>query len=113
MGDAAENILRSFSLTDIKNYDTVLVKYHGYFVKKQNVIFERAKFNQQWQLQGESVDDFTTMLHSLSEYCNYRQLREEMIQDQIVIGLRDSALSEKLHQESELTLGKAITLESL
>jgi len=85
------HILCSFSLTDeqSKSYDTVLAKFHGYFVKKQNVIFESAKFNQQWQLEGESVDDFITLLHS---FCNYGQLREEMIQDQIVVGLCDSAL---------------------
>ena len=48
MGDAAEDILRSFSLSDeqLKSYKTVLTKFHGYFVKKRNVIFERAKFNQ-------------------------------------------------------------------
>jgi len=82
MGDAAEDILCSFSLTDedLKSYETVLAKFHGYFVKKRNVIFERAKFNQRRQLEGESVDDFITSLHSLSEYCNYGQLREQMIQ---------------------------------
>ena len=56
------------------------------------------------------MDDFITSLHSLSEYCNYGQLRDEMIRDRIVVGLRDSALSEKLQLESELTLEKANTL---
>jgi len=112
MGDAAEDILRSFKLSDeqSKSYETVLAKFQGYFVKKRNVIFERAKFNQRRQLEGESVDDFITSLHSLSEYCNYGELREEMIRDRIVVGLRDSVLSEKLQLESELTLEKAITL---
>jgi len=64
MGDAAEDILRYFSLTDedLKSYETVLAKFHGYFVKKRNVIFESAKFNQRRQLEGESVDDFITSL---------------------------------------------------
>ena len=83
MGDAAEDILRSFSLSDeqLKSYETVLAKFYGYFVKKQNVIFKRAKFNQRRQQEGESVDDFITSLHRLSEYCNYGQLIDEMIQD--------------------------------
>ena len=112
MGDAAEDILRSFSLSEeqLQSYKTVLEKFHGYFVKKRNVIFERARFNQRRQQEGESVDDFITSLHSLSEHCNYGQLREEMIRDRIVIGLCDSALSEKLQLESDLTLEKAITL---
>ena len=97
-------------LVSVTSNKTVLAKFHEYFVKKRNVIFERAKFNQRRQQEGESVDDFITSLHSLSEYCNYGQLRDEMIQDRIVVGLRDSALSEKLQLESELTLEKAITL---
>ena len=111
MGDAAEDILRSFSLSEeqLQSYETVLEKFHGYFVKKRNIIFERARFNQRRQQEGESVDDFITSLHSLSEHCNYGQLREEMIRDRIVVGLCDSALSEKLQLESDLTLEKAIT----
>ena len=112
MGDAAEDILCSFSLTDeeLKSYKMVLAKFHGYFVKKQNVTCERTKFNQRRQQEGESVDNFITSLHGLSEYCNYGQLRDEMIQDRIVVALHDSALSKKLQLESELTLEKAITL---
>ena len=56
------------------------------------------------------MDDFITSLHSLSEYCNYGQLRDEMIRDRNVVGLRDSALSKKLQLESELAREKAITL---
>ena len=80
------------------------------FLKKRNIIFERAKFNLRRQQEGESVDDFITSLHSLSEYCNYGQLRDEMIQDWIVVELCDCAVSEKLQLESELILEKAITL---
>ena len=43
-------------------------------------------------------------------YCNYKQLRDKIIRDQIIVGLRNSALSKKLQLESELTLEKAITL---
>ena len=62
MGDKSDDILHSFKLTNDqqKDYDTVKVKYDGYFVKKSNVIYERAKFNRRAQDQGESVDDFIT-----------------------------------------------------
>ena len=145
MGDAANDILSSFGLTDNekKNYDTVVEKFQRYFVKKRNVIFERARFNQRKQEvgesvddfvtalfclsvkkknviferarfnqrkqeEGESVDDFVTALFCLSEHCQYGNLREEMIRDRIVVGLRDSSLSEKLQLEADLTLEKAL-----
>ena len=79
MGDVADDILSSFDLTDDeeKNYDTVVEKFELHFVKKRNVIFERARFNQRKQEEGESVNDFVTALFCLSEYCQCGNLREE------------------------------------
>ena len=46
----------------------MVAKFECHFVKKINVIFERAKFNQRKQEEGESVDDFVTALYCLSEH---------------------------------------------
>jgi len=110
MGDPADDILSSFGLTDNekKNFNTVVDKFKCHFVNKRNIIFERAKFNQHKQEDNDLVDDFITSLHCLSEHCQYGELRSEMIRDRIVVGLCDSALSEKLQLEADLTLEKAI-----
>ena len=109
MGDAADDILSSLSLTteEKKVYTTVRDKLEAHFVKKRNVIYERSKFNRRVQQQGESVDCFITALHCLAEHCNYGTLRNEMIRDRIVVGLLDASLSMKLQLDSELTLEKA------
>ena len=111
MGDVADDILSSFGLSeeDKTKYDVVVEKFEAHFVKKRNVIFERAKFNQRRQEEGEPVDDFVTSLYCLSEHCKYGNLRDEMIRDRIVVGLLDSTLSEKLQLEPNLTLEMAIT----
>ena len=51
MGDRADNIFQTFTLTEEekKKYDTVIGKFEAHFMKKRNVIFERAKFNQRSQ----------------------------------------------------------------
>ena len=110
MGDVADDILASFRLSDEekKKYDTVVGRFERHFVKKRNVIFERARFNQRRQEEGESVDEFVTTLYCLSEHCEYAGLRDEMIRDRIVVGVRDSILSEKLQLEADLTLEKAV-----
>ena len=112
MGDKAEDILRSFGLKDEdkKKYKVVRDRYEAYFVKKRNVIYERAKFNLRKQEDGEPVDDFVTSLYSLAQYCNFGDLHDEMIRDRLVVGLRDANLSEKLQLDSELTLEKAIAM---
>ena len=65
MGDVADNILSSFGLSgdDKVKYDAVVSKSEAHFVKKRNVIFERAKFNLHRQEEGEPVDDFVTSLY--------------------------------------------------
>ena len=62
MGDEADDILRSFGLSepDSKKYDMVLAKFEAHFIKRRNIIFERVKFNMRKQ-EGEPVD----ALHSM------------------------------------------------
>ena len=79
-------------------------------MKRRNIIYERAKFNQRRQEEGESVDSFVTSLHCLAEYCGYEGLKNEMIRDRIVVGLRDANLSMKLQMVPDLSLEKAVTL---
>ena len=112
MGDTADDTLCSLGLSDNekKVYETVKIKLESHFVKRRNVIFERCKFNQRKQEEGESVDSFITALHGLAEYCNYGALRSEMIRDRIVVGLLNANVSIKLQKYSELTLEKATTL---
>jgi len=109
MGDEADDILRSFQLTeeDKKDYKIVKEKFEAHFVKRRNIIFERAKFNMRKQEGGESVDAFITDLYALAEHCGYNALHDEMIRDRLVVGLRDAALSEKLQLDADLTLDSA------
>ena len=90
-------------------YADVKAGLDGYFVKKRNVIFERAKFNQRRQTRDEPVETFITALYSLAEHCEFGALREELIRDRLVVGLRDAKLSEALQMDSDLTLSTAIT----
>ena len=63
------------------------------------------------QEEGEPVDSFITSLsYRLAEYCNYGDLHDEMNRDWIVVGLRDSNLSERLQTDPNLTLNKPITI---
>ena len=76
MGDDADDILSSFNLSeeDRKKYETVRGKFESYFVKKKNVIFERAKFNRRKQEESETVDDFIHDLYLNESVCRERHL---------------------------------------
>lgn len=111
MGDQADDILGSFTLSeeDRKSYSIVKSKFDSHFIQRRNVIFERAKFNRRRQEENEPVESFITALYALAEHCGYGNLHEEMIRDRIVVGIRNSSLSEKLQLDSALTLDKTIT----
>ena len=110
MGGEADNIVQSLGLTaeDQKKYNEVKKRLEDFFIVKRNVIFERAKFNLRSQQENEAVDMFIKDLHNLTEHCNFGVLREELICDRIVVGIRDKALSEKLQLKANFTLEKAM-----
>ena len=111
MGEEADDIMVSFGLTadDAKQYELVKNRFESHFIIKRNIIFERAKFNLRSQQEGESVETFITDLHCLAEHCEFGVLKDELIRDRIVVGLKDKKLSEKLQLNPKLTLEKAVT----
>ncbi|KAL7374026.1 hypothetical protein ABVT39_020482 [Epinephelus coioides] len=111
MGDKSNDILSTLPLTDQQKavYEYVRKAFDEHFVGKHNVIYECAKFNSRQQQQGESAENFITDVHKLAEHCRFGTLKEEMIRDRIVVGIRDSRLSERLQLDPDLTLAKTIT----
>ncbi|UYV78016.1 hypothetical protein LAZ67_15003200 [Cordylochernes scorpioides] len=110
LGEKTEDALISFNLTEIEinNYKTVVKKFEEHFIGKRNVIFERAQFNRRYQRDGEAVEEYIRVLHKMAENCNYGSLKEEIIRDRIVVGVKNLQLSEKLQLEPNLTLERAI-----
>ena len=51
-----------------------------------------------------AIDKYITTLYQLSEHCGYGDVRTDLIQDHIVIRVRDKRLSTKLQMEDGLTL---------
>ena len=88
------------------SYDTVVSKFEDFFKVRRNVIFERARFNRCNQLEGETAEKYIMELYALAENCNYGNMKE-MIHDRLVVVIRDTALSQKLQLDADLTLEKA------
>ena len=91
MGAEADDIIQSLGISEAeqKKYVIVKQKLEHLFMIKRNVIFERFKFNLRSQQESEPVETFITDLFSLAEHCKFGTLREELIRDRIVVGIRD------------------------
>lgn len=109
LGEEAESVLHSTNATERERgvYETVLQKFDDFFKVRNNIIFERARFNRRGQLQGETAEKYIMALYALAERCDYGGMTEQLIRDRLVVGIRDSALSEKLQLDPKLTLDSA------
>lgn len=110
MGREAEDVLASLKLSDEQklDYDCVKNAFEKHFIPRRNIIYERATFNRRKQESHATVESFVTDLFKLAERCQYGALKDELIRDRLVVGLLDTALSEKLQLDSALTLETAV-----
>ena len=106
MGEEAEDVLNSTNITteERKVFDEVVKAFDFFFQIRVNIILERAEFNRCYQKEGEKADEYIAALYNLVKTCKYGELQEEMLRDRLVVGIRDSTLSEKLQMNPELTL---------
>jgi len=112
LGEEADDVLSSTNISTEERgkYNQVMAKLDDYFKVRKNVIFERARFNRRNQLSEETAEEYITALFHLVDSCNYGDLKDEMLRDRLVVGIRDGGLSQRLQMDSELTLAKAMKL---
>lgn len=110
MGTESEKVLRALTFGDNESdtdFDCLVKKFEDYFIPQRNIIFERAKFQDRRQIEGETVEEFYRSLKDLGKYCKYND-EDEIIRDRFVVGLTDQKLKEKLQLVHDLTLTKAL-----
>lgn len=78
-------------------------------VPKKNVIYNRYIFNCRNQ-EEEIFDLFYGELTKLIDECNYGDIRDDLLRDKIVFGIKDLALKKELLKRDNLTLNDAVNL---
>ena len=95
---------------DGEKLDVVLNKFDAHCSPKKNETYERYVFRSRTQRQQEPFDSFLTDLRLKAQSCNFATLKDSMIRDQIVFGVEDNKVRERLLRETELTLAGAIKI---
>ena len=90
----------TFTGTDKEKYDKVITKFKDYCTPQQNETYERFKFHSRKQKEGERIEQFVTDLRLQSQSCNFGELKDSLIRDQIIIGVRDHGVRENLLKNS-------------
>lgn len=113
MGNEAEEILKTFNLTDeqSKSFDIILARFDDYFKPKKNIIRLRRIFNRRLQEEGEDIEIYLRALYNVADDCSFTD-KKERIRDQFVAGIQDEELAEKL-ELMYLHNSKKFTLETV
>ena len=93
-----------------KSYDSLVTIVTLRFSSKLLAIAEFFQFHKRNQDDGESVTVFVAALKKLAEHCDFNEVLNDTIRDQIVRGLRSEAVQKHLLTESAFTLDKAIDI---
>ena len=113
IGDTNYDVLKSLVAPDKpadKTYAQLSEKLKSHFNPKPNKIVKRYEFRTRYRKLDENISDYIAALKKIAAQCEYGDQLEENIRDQLVCGVRDEGITNKLLQEVDLDYTKAITL---
>ena len=89
---------------------SLINKFDGYCTPRTNETYERYVFRMTVQKHLEPMDKFITDLKITAKSCNFGPLESSLVRVQIVIGVHDMKLKERLLREAELDLTRSESL---
>ena len=95
---------------DKEKYDVILNKFKTFYAPKVNITCERYKFFTRSQEEGEWIDRYATALHSLARTWKFGDIRDLLIRDRIVLGVKNPRLSKRLLAAGDPDLQKTLEM---
>ena len=112
IGDDGLKVIKTFAYSETENandWRVVMAKIEKHCIGEVNEIYERYCFNKRDKLSTETVDNFVVELKTLAKTCNFCDcLRDSLIRDRIVLGIKNEQTTKKLLRMRDLTLNKCI-----
>ena len=94
-----------FAADEVQDIATIKAKFDQHIIGQINETYERYVFNGRNQLNDESFDTYLTDLRNLMKSCNFCNcLRDTLLRDRIVMGIRSQDTRKKLLEIPNLTL---------
>lgn len=88
----------------------LLLHWKKHFVTAVNVVTERHKFRQRTQRTDETINQFLAALWELSAACDFGDMEEQMLCDQLVEWAASYHIRDRLLLELDLILNKAVSI---
>ena len=111
VGSEALEIYNTFEWNEQeeKTVEQILLKFEKFCKPKKNITYERYVLMTRKQ-KDENVDDFVKDLRIQANLCEYGSIKDQIIKDAFVLGIRDTKLREHFLKDSDLTIEKALTI---
>ena len=93
VGEEALEIYNTFQFINEKDphkLDVLKSKFEEYVNPRKNTVFERYKFWEYKQQDGETINQFITELKTRAKSCEFGDKHDSMIRDRIVFGVSDT-----------------------
>ena len=110
IGEDGYSVYENFTTDEQTTYAKVTKAFEDFYAPKMNRTLERHKFFTREQNLGESIDDYVNELKTRSRDCEFGTLRDSLIADRIVCGIRETKVRERLLREKKLELQTAIDI---
>ncbi|XP_050508125.1 uncharacterized protein LOC126885577 [Diabrotica virgifera virgifera] len=103
-------IYNTFTFLDEEknNLEVLLTKYDNHFTPKKNLTYERHQLLTSKQTEFKSIEQFSVRVKNISLHCELDQLRESLVKDILICGIKSSEIREKLLQDDLKTLEEVI-----
>jgi hypothetical protein len=88
----------------------VLRKFEEYCLPKQNLVFEMHRLVTCKQQPGMTIDQYVTLLKTRAKTCELGELHNRMVMTQLVTGILDNSVREKLLRMPDLSLTRAVDI---
>jgi hypothetical protein len=93
-----------------QNVKDILEGLERHYSPQVNECVSRHTFFTRDQKEGESFDQFCTELRIIAKDCEFGTIKDSLIRDRIICGIRDVRLKDRLLRESNLDLNKTVQI---
>ena len=91
--------------------NTVLDAMEKHLRSRRNVVLDRREFYLRKQESGENFDEFLCAIKEIAAFCGFcEECMDNRLRDRIVVGTSDELALQRLLEEKDLTLQKAIDI---
>ena len=98
---------------DTNKINTLILMMENAVIGEVNDTYERYVFRCRQQQAGECISDFITSLRELMRTCEFSEnMQEKYLKDQIIYGIHDSTLRERILQVRKLSLAACIDIKA-